>query len=88
MTAYLGQFPKTRPNEGIDLVTTCATRTGNALRMAGLGREQMVMQPEAYGFPVSQYKMVRALPRASVIHLPQKSSVPSLFAGFNPPSMQ
>lgn len=85
---YLGQFPKNRPNEGIDLVTTCATRTGNVLRMAGLGKEQMVMQPEAYGFPVSQYKMVRSLPKANVLHLPQKSKVPSLFNAFNAPENQ
>lgn len=72
---YLGHFPKDRPNDGINLVTTCATRTGNVLREAGMGRKEMVTHPEAYGFPLSQYKMVRALPGAKIAHLVQGSSV-------------
>lgn len=81
---YLAQFPTTRPNDGINLVTTCATRTGSALREAGLGNKVMVMQPETYGFPLSQYKMVRDFPHPKVVHLAQKSRVLPLFSEFNP----
>ncbi len=81
---YLHKFPKNRPNQGIDLITTCATRTGDAMREADLGREEMVHNPETYGFPLSQYKMVREFKGARVIHLPQRSKVPWLCREFDP----